>query len=48
MKVFDTDLSDIKMAIFSDPNGLEVRLMEMKREHLGDEDTKNKTVYIVD
>jgi hypothetical protein len=43
-KVFNTDLSDIKMAIFSDPNGLEVRIMELIRQHLGEEDNSKKTV----
>lgn len=43
-KVFNTDLSDIKMALFVDPNGLEVRLMEMMKEHLGEENASKKTV----
>lgn len=44
-KVFHTDLSQIKMAIFSDPNGLEVRIMELIKEHLGEEDVSKKTVF---
>jgi hypothetical protein len=44
-KVYNTDLADIKMAIFSDPNGLEVRIMELKQDHLGEENSSRKTVF---
>jgi hypothetical protein len=45
--VYNTDLADIKMAIFSDPNGLEVRILELKQDHLGGEDHSRKTVFSI-